>query len=110
MSKRIINLGASVSGTNLIVNAVFWYPITSGAKTQTNGSLWSGASAVENTAIQNGTVLEEQQNYSFPLGTSGPAIEAQLLQAWINRNAQINGQGPALFANVFNDSVTGWSA
>jgi hypothetical protein len=54
--------------------------------------------------------LEEQQGYFFPLGVTGAAIEAQLLQAWTNRNAQINGQGPALFANVFNDSITGWSA
>lgn len=110
MAKRIINLGAQVSGTNLIVTAVFWYQISSGAKAQVNGSLWSGASAPENTAIQNGAVFEEQQSFSFPLSTAGAAIEAQLLQTWVNRNAQINGQGPALYANVFNDSVTGWSA
>lgn len=110
MAKRIINLGAAIQGTNLIVSTVFWYPITTGAKPTSGVSQWTGASTAENTALQAGTVLEEPNTFTFAMGTTGAVIEAQILLAWTNRNAQINGQGPGLFANVFNDSVTGWSA
>ena len=92
------------------MSCVFWYPISSGGLAQASGSAWSGASAGENTAIQNGSVLEEQQTFQFPVGTTPANIEAQLLQLWTNRNTQLGGKGPAQFAGVFNDSATGWSA
>lgn len=111
MAKRVIVLGANISNTvSINVTAVFWYPISTGASAQASGSAWPGASQAENTAIQNGSVLEEQISLQFPNGTPKANIEAQLLQYWTNRNGQINGQGPAMFAGVFNDSVSGWSA
>ena len=110
MAKEIIILGATQNSLWTNVNAVFWYAITSGAKTQTNGSLWSGAITAENTAIQAGTVLEEQNFFQFPTGLATANMKAFLLQYWTNRNAQVNGVGPGLYQNVFDDSITGWSA
>jgi hypothetical protein len=110
MAKKIIILGASISGVNINVNCVFWYPITSGALALASGSVWPGASTAENTAIQNGSVLEQQLTLSFPVGTPSASIEALLLLQWTNTNGQLGGKGPAQFAGVFNDSVSGWSA
>lgn len=110
MAKKIIILGANASSVSqTIVNAIFWYPITSGAQPQTSGSVWANASAAENAAIQNGTVLEEQQSFSFPTGMTLAQSETELGLVWTNRQAQINGRGPALFTGVFLDSLTGWS-
>jgi hypothetical protein len=112
VAKEIIIAGVdeqSSPGT-LTVSGWFWFPITSGIKTQTNGSAWSGASAAENTAIQNGTVQEVAFARSYPAGLPTANIKADLQQAWGNKNAQIGGVGPAQFANVFFDSSTGWSA
>jgi len=110
MAKKIIIIGASVSPIIYNINVVFWYPITSGQKTTTGTSAWPGASAAENTALQNGSVLEELQSFQFPIGMSTTNMKAQLDQYWTNRNANLNGIGPGLFANIYEDSVTGWSA
>lgn len=111
MAKKIIILGASSQNSvNMAIQCVFWFPITSGLMPQTAQSAWGGASISENTAITTGAVLEELQNFPFPLGYPTAMIEAYVLQYWANRNAQINGKGPATFAGVFNDSVSGWSA
>jgi hypothetical protein len=110
MSKQIIILGVSTTPVINAVSAVFWYPITSGKQTVTGVSAWSGASAAENSAIQSGSVLEEQRNFDFPVGLPAATIKSFLLQYWTNRNTQLNGVGPALFSGVYDDSVTGWSA
>jgi hypothetical protein len=112
MAKRIIVLGVQVGTPFTTVGAVFWYPVTvpSSAKTQTSGSIWTGAVAAENAAIQAGTVIEEQNTFQFPTGLASATMEAWLLQYWTQRNVQINGTGPNLFNGVFNDSLTGWSA
>lgn len=109
MAKEIIILGASADSIMLNVNALFWFSITSGAQPQANGSAWGGASALENQAIQNGAVLEEQKTFSFPTGLVPTAIKAFLVQYWNNRNAELGGQGPALFGGVNFDSTAGWS-
>jgi hypothetical protein len=110
MSKQIIIIGAASDNIMLSVSCVFWFPVASGAKAQTNGSVWTGASTAENTAIQNGSVQEEQTSFSFPVGLAVASVKAFLLQYWTNRNARIGGVGQALYANVFEDSVNGWSA
>lgn len=112
--KRIIVLTQSATEAEVSYQILFWFSITAGAKPQTSGSLWvpsgtsAGASATENTAIQNGTVLEELHSFSFPVSTPVVDIENVLLQAWTNRNVQINGIGPNQFYGAFNDSATGW--
>jgi hypothetical protein len=109
-AKQIIVLGQQQTGTQIVINVVFWYPITSGALAQTKGSLWVGASAAENTAIQNGTVLEESQSFDFPVGTTATTIKDVLNKAWTQRNTALGGVGPNMFNGIFFDSVSGWSA
>jgi len=110
MAKQIIVLGVSQSSTQFQVNALFWYPITSGIQTRTSGSQWSGASSAENLAIQNGTVLEEGQSFAFPVGTLTATIKDVLNKAWTQRNSALGGIGPNLYNGVFYDSATLWSA
>lgn len=110
MAKQIVVLGQSQNGTSINISAIFWYPITSGLQTRTSGSSWNGATAAENTAIQNGSVLEEMGSYSFPVGTNATTIKDVLNKAWAQRNATIGGIGPATYNGVFFDSGTGWSA
>ena len=109
MANQIIVLGSQNSGVMLNINLVFWYPITSGQKTVVGVSAWPNASVAENTAIQNGSILEEQQSFQFPIGLSAATIEAYLLQYWTNRNTQINGVGPGQFQN-FGYNGTAWVA
>lgn len=112
--KRIIVLTQSTSEAEVTYNCLFWFAITAGARTQTSGSAWVangasvGASTTENQAIQAGTVLEEGHSFTFPVSTPIADIENVLLQAWTNRNTQINGIGPNQFYGAFNDSTTGW--
>ena len=111
-TKQIIVLDQSSSELSVSYRVAFWYPITLNAVTQTAGSVWVasgtslGASAAENTAIQTGTIREEVQNFSFPVGTPVSAIEAVLQQAWAKRNAQIAGQGANQFYGNFWDGVS----
>jgi hypothetical protein len=99
MANQIIILGSSLNSVMLNINLVFWYPITSGQAATSGVSAWPKASAAENTAIQNGSILEEVTSFSFPVGTPVANIEAFLLQYWTNRNAQIGGIGPGLYQN-----------
>ena len=109
MAKQIIILGVTTTPLLNSINCVFWYPISSSAKAVSGISVWPGASAAENQAIQAGSVLEETQSFQFPVGFTPASIKAFLLQYWANRNAQLAGVGPGQFANVFEDSITGWS-
>jgi hypothetical protein len=110
MAKQIVVLSQDSNGTEVSYTVALWFPITSGARVQTSGSVWTGASAAENSAIQAGTVKEETVGRSFPVGTTAAAIKSVLQQMWTERNAQINGIGPNVFYGIFFDSVTGWSA
>lgn len=108
--KQIIVLQHQVSETQQTVTAAFWHAITSGAAPVTNNSAWSGASSAENTAIQNGSVLEELHSFAFPVGVLATTIKDVFANAWKNRNAQLNGVGPNVYMGIFDDSSTGWSA
>lgn len=109
--KRVIVLTQSSSETEITYNGLFWIPVTSGIRTQTAGSLWVangtslGAAAAENTAIQNGTILEVPWSFQFPVGTPAATIEITLQQAWTNKNAQVNAVGPNQFYGFFYDGV-----
>lgn len=106
---HVIVLGKSTSGSWDTFNLLFWYDITSGQKAQTAGSAWANATAADNTAIQNGSVLEEAQSIAFPAGLAAgnpPAVEAYIAQAWTNRSTELNGVGPAQFFGV-TESPTG---
>jgi hypothetical protein len=113
-TKRIIVMTQSSNGTEITVSGVKWFPITTGARPQTFGSAWvasgtsTGASTAENTAIQNGAIYEEAFSRNFPVGTSAATIEATLIQAWIDRNAEINGNGANIYYGVWYDGAS-WS-
>lgn len=110
-TKQIVVLDENSNGTEVFYRVAFWYPITASAVPQTAGSVWVpsgtsvGASAAENTAIQAGTIKEEVQSFSFPVGTPVAAIEAVLQQAWAKRNGQIAGQGANHFYGAFYDGA-----
>jgi hypothetical protein len=109
MPNQIIVVSSSISNSMLNLNLVFWYVITSGIKTTTGVSAWPNASTAENAAIQAGTILEEQNAFSFPMGLSAANIEAFLNQFWTNRNTAIGGVGPGNLAN-FGFNGTAWVA
>ena len=98
---QVIVLNAYQDALNINVTAAFWFPITSGARPLLNNvtSAWTasspsvGASAAQNTAIQNGTILEEVRNFSFPLGTTTNSMQAALQQYWTNRNKEVAALG-----------------
>ena len=108
-AKQVIVLQQSTNGAQTCYKVANWYAITTGMQAQTSGSAWSGASAAENTAIQNGSVLEEVQTTCFPVGQDVTSIKSVLLKNWAVRNSQINGIGPAQYQGVYYDSATGWS-
>jgi hypothetical protein len=111
MAKQIIILEQVSNGTSVSINIAFWFPITSGVRAQTNGSIWSGATAADNLAIQSGTVREEVHSFTFAIGTPPAAIKAVLQQMWTARNAQLNSTGPNQFYGIFYDpGAGGWSA
>lgn len=110
MSKRVIVLGTTFDPVVSTINAVFWYPIASTPVPTVGSSLWALASVAEVTALQAGTVIEEGRSFQYPTGLSSVSIEAFLLQYWTNRNTQIAGTGLGTLVNVFNDSITNWSA
>jgi hypothetical protein len=109
-TKQVIVLNSSSNGAQTTIKVAMWFVITSGAQTQTAGSIWTGASAAENTAIQNGTVIEEVQTFQVPNGSTTVTIKDLLNKAWTARQAQINGVGPGIYSGIFFDSVSGWSA
>jgi hypothetical protein len=115
MAKQIIiQRVAKGPGGDLDIQYLFWLAVPTGQEiplAATVTSAWTGASALENTALQNGTVIEEAHETQVPTGTTKAAIENGLLNHFNNRQAQLNArQNPNQYYGVFFDSVTGWSA
>lgn len=95
---------------------LFWFPVTTGPRPQSNGSAWVpegtslGASAAENQAIQSGNVIEERAGLSLPAGldvANVAAVQAAFLQYWTIRASQINGKGLSEYYGVFEDPGVG---
>jgi hypothetical protein len=110
MAKQIILINGGKTRDQLTYQVAFWYPISSQAQTKTNGSIWTGATTAENTAIQNGSVLEEVEPFNFPGSTTLGTIKDTLSSRWVTRNSQIAGVGPNQYVGIFFDSSTFWSA
>lgn len=108
-TKQMIVIKQATNGADVCYTIANWYVITTGQQAQTAGSVWTGASAAENTSIQNGSILEEINTQCFPVGQDVTSIKSVLQKFWSVRNGQIGGIGPAQFQGVFFDSVTGWS-
>jgi hypothetical protein len=107
--KRVIVINQRVSGDQVCYSTANWYAITSGQLAQSAGSAWTGASPAENTAIQNGSVLEEVATSCFPVGQDVTTIKSLLVNKWTVRNSQLNGVGPGQYQGVYFDSALGWS-
>ena len=112
-NKQIIVLSKTTTETEVTYSCLFWFPITTKPAPQTAGSAWApitgattGASAAENTAIQNGTVKEEANEFTFPVGLAVGNIEAFLQQAWTNRNNELSGIGAYQFEGSYFDGTT----
>lgn len=115
-TKQIIVLSQQSDGFNVSYQVAFWFPVTLNPTPKSSGSVWSasgtsvGASAPENTAIQNGSIVEEVRGFGpYPVGTPTSALQAILQQYWVKRNAQIAGQGANQFYGTFFDGSV-WSA
>lgn len=109
-TKQIIVLNEDTDGLNVTYRTAFWFPITLNPAPAPQGSAWvpvtgvsAGASPAENQAITSGSIKEELQPFSFPIGTPIAAIESVLQAAWAKRNAQIGGQGAEQFYGAFFD-------
>lgn len=57
-------------------------------------SVWSGATAADNTAMQNGSVVETVISQRVPAGTSIAQIETFLQNHWQTFQNQINNSNP----------------
>jgi len=116
MAKEIIALRVrpGSGSTNIDVTWLFWLAVPAGQEIALPvgaASVWPGASAAENAAIQAGQVIEEQHGAQWPAGTPAATIKAALVSAFTARQAIVNGQpNPNQYFGVFFDSVTGWSA
>jgi hypothetical protein len=53
-------------------------------------SVWSGATAADNTNLQTGVMVESTFSQRIPAGTTLPQIEAFLQTAWQNFQDRIN--------------------
>ena len=98
---------------NLLVNVLNWYAVTAQAAVPGPGqSQWSGASVAENSAISNGTVIEEAIQYSYAATTTEPTIKADLLARWgVRQTAITSAVNPNSFYGIYYDpSASGWSA
>lgn len=108
MAKQIIIVTSQRQASNIAYTIAFWYPITQSLSPQSSGSQWSKASTQENSAIQNGSVLEEIESFTFPLNIQLGTIKDTLSSRWVLRNGQIAGVGPGQWLDINYDN--GWSA
>lgn len=114
MSKEIIILDTNPSdGGQISVRCAFWFPVTAGKEWPLGsgvGSAWQGISGAELLQIQNGQVVEEVKNYTFPSTKTVPSIKADLVNYWNSRNAYLATQpAKGQFYGVFYDSSNTWS-
>jgi hypothetical protein len=113
-TQQVIVLENFSNETETTYTGLFWFPITSGIRPQTNGSAWTasgssaGATTAENAAIEAGTIIEIGWSYTFPNNFAIADVQAFLQQAWANKNVQINGVGPNLYYGYWWNG-TSWS-
>lgn len=109
MAKQIIILD-QVSGPSTSFRYLFWAAVplarqpfyaNPGAK-----SIWTGASAAENTALQLGQVVEKGDVYSVPTGATIAAIKASLQTMWAAYQATITASNHWSQYGTFWDGTT----
>ena len=79
-------------------NVVFWADVPAARQTyyaNANAtSAWKGAQAADNTALQNGSVVEYVQTHVFPAATAWPPIQSYLQTQWQNFQNNITNYDP----------------
>ena len=89
-AKQIINIGSAPTASgNITINYVMWLT-TSKPTITTATSVWSGASAAENAAIQAGTTVEVSGSITVSPGTSAASISTTLTTTYSQIEASIN--------------------
>jgi len=73
-------------------------------------SLWKNAAAADITAIQNGSVVEQDGHIIVNQGDTLATVEALLQTAWTAFQAQINAANPWVRYGSFMDTTNGWTA
>jgi len=69
-------------------------------------SAWLGAQAADNTALQNGSVVEQVTPHVFPPGTNISQIESYLQNQWQNFQDHITNYNPWLHYGSTWDGTT----
>lgn len=115
MAKEVIVLETNQNdGGFITIRAVFWIPVTSGQEQPIQSlaaSAWSGASAAEIGALQQGTVLEEVRTFVFPSTMATADVQKLLQTGWNSRAAYLATVPPkGQYYGVYFDSVAGWKA
>lgn len=115
MAKQIIVLDTNpADGGAFNVRCAMWFSVTPGKEWPMGsgvGSAYTGASAAEVQAIQQGQVVEEVKSYSFPSTTTTANIKTALVNSYASRNAYLATQPfKGQYYGVFFDSSNTWSA
>src|SRR5215471_14237918 len=88
------------------INVLFWADVPTARQPfyaalwgSTKSSAWSQALAADNTALQNGSVVETAFVQRTPPGSTIASVEAALQTAWTSYQAFINSNNPWSFVN-----------
>lgn len=114
MAKQIITLETNFSKGGVVrISAAFWLPVPSGQEVpipSLAASQWKNASAEDLAALQVGSVLEEVEQFNFPV-TYGTDDRRKFLQTYYEARAAALAEAPAKgkFYGEFFDSAAGWS-
>jgi len=113
MAKNIIVLKQKNDNGYIEVQYLFWLAVPVAMQTffadDTKKSIWLGAITADNTALQNGSVLEILGTSSYTLGTSTAVIGADLLNKFNSSQTLLNNNNNYHFYGTYYDSVTGWT-
>lgn len=116
MAKQIHILEQSgVQDGQRTIKCVFWFPIAGAAKVPKPGYVSFApavnVSAADQSALEDGSVLEETVLIPFPTSYSTTQLKAIINARYTDRAAAL-ALAPAAraFYGVFYDSVTAWSA
>jgi hypothetical protein len=92
------------------VSCAFWADVPSARQTfyadASKKSVWTGALASDNTALQNGAVVEQIFVQRTPQGSTIPTIEAALQAAWQNFQNEITNVNPwGFYGSTWNGTT-----
>ena len=119
MAKQIIILDISENQGGISnIRCVFWFSVSSAFPNSGFVSAYPGITGADQTALNNGTVIEEIHQFQFPntsIVNTWSTVEAVLLAFYNARKSYRAGTtvalpDPGAKYQIYNDSSTGWSA